>query len=234
MAVLDKYQSSARLTPGLFALLPVATTITTLGLDKYKLIAGLVGLVTAAGGAYVLSNFVGDAGRALQPGLFKSWGGAPSVQLLRLRQVSENTALRDRWRAAVERLTGITLFDAAQEAADPTGADNQIEAAASKLLYLGHEGGVPAVRNEQFAFGYQRNLYGFRNYGRIVAALAVLVQVGVTFTDLKVDDTACYIGSAVTALFLLFWLFVPSEERTKDAGFRYSRQLYIAATNKEG
>jgi hypothetical protein len=231
---LDSYERKTRLTPGLFGALPIATTITTLGLDKFPVIAGLVGLLSAAGGTFVLSTLVGDVGRDRQQSLFNEWRGAPTTRFLRLHEHTDNPVRRDGWRAAAQKLTGVTLATSAEEMADPTGADQRIDAAAGQLLYLGQEGGVPAVRNENAAFGFQRNVYGFRNAGRSIAAVCTAIQVGAIVGPWQVSTAGCTIGAVVSGGLLLVWLFVPSKERTRLAGERYATQLYIAAQNKAG
>lgn len=232
MAVLDDYERKARLVPGLYGILPVATTVTTLGLDQFPVIAGLVGLLSATGGAWLLATVVGDLGRKVQPVLFENWGGPPTTKALRLREDTDNPVQRDGWRDATQRLTGVTLHAKAEETADPAAADQHISAAAAQLLHLGQEGGEPAVRNENVAFGYQRNLYGFRHVGRLIAVGCVIVQVAAIFMPYKVSTSACVIGAGVAAGFFVLWLFLPSEARAQRAAERYARQLFIAAQNR--
>jgi hypothetical protein len=226
--LLDSYERKTRL----LALFPIATTITTLGWDKYPAIASVIGALTAAGGPWVLASYVGDVGRKSQPDLFNKWGGSPTTAALRTRKTTQNPVQRDAWRDAVQKLSGVTLSTAAEEAEDPVTADHRIEAAATPLLRLGRPGGVEAVWNENIAFGYQRNLYAFRHIGRAVALLAALVQVGAIFPNWKVSTAACIAGASVAGLLLLMWTVLPSEDRTKDAAGRYARQLYIAARNE--
>lgn len=232
LAFLDNYERKTRLTPGLYGILPVATTVTTLGLDKFPLIAGLVGLLSATGGAWLLATLVGDLGRKAQPVLFEKWGGYPTTKVLRLREETDNPVQRDGWRAAAQRLTGVTLYTAAEETADPADADQRISAAEAQLLHLGQEGGEPAVRNENVAFGYQRNMYGFRHVGRLIAAMCVVIQVGAIFTPLQVSTSACIVGAGVATGFFLLWMFLPSETRAQHAAERHARQLFIAAQNR--
>lgn len=231
MPVLDHYERKARLTPGLFAVLPASCAITTLGLDKFPLIAALTGLLTAAGGSWLLATLVGDLGRSAQGPLFESWGGSPTTRALRTREPSENPVQRDNWRTAVASVTGIDLLPANEEAEDPDGADQRITAATAQILHLGHESGQPAVRNENVAFGYQRNLYGFRWIGRAVACAATIAQLAAIAGPGQVSTAACLVGTAVSLGFLALWTFLPSADRTRLAADRYARQLFIAAHN---
>lgn len=232
MSVLGPYERKARLTPGLYAVLPVAVTIAALGLDQYPLVAGLTGLLGAAGGSWLLSMVVGDFGRGVEPGLFAKWGGPPTTRALRLRGPATNPVQRDLWRGAVERLSGIDLLDAEAEAADPVGADQRITAAVAPILHLGQEDGQPAVRAENAAYGYERNLYGFRHVARAIAAVCIVVQVAAVLGPWSVSTTTGLAGAAITTSLLALWLALPSEKRVRAAGERYARQLLIAAQNQ--
>lgn len=229
MGLLDAYERKARLTPGLFAVLPVACTFTTLGLEKFPLVAAIAGLLSAAGGAFLISNIVGDLGRAAQDRLFESWGVSPTTKALRLRDPSNNPIQRDRWRAAVTSVTGIDLLSADQEEADPEGADHRIIAAYDQLRFLGQKGGQPAVVAENAAYGYQRNMYGVRHVGRYIAAVCIIVQIAAIVGPWPVSSSACIVGAVVSTGFLTLWILIPSQNRTRLAAERYAHQLFIAA-----
>jgi hypothetical protein len=231
MSLLDTYERKARLTPGLYAILPVAVTITTLGLERSPLISGLAGLLSAAGGSWLLSMVVGNFGRSVQRGLFENWGGPPTTKALRLREPAENSVQRDLWRGAVEHLSGVDLLDAEAEAADPVDADQRITSGTAQILHLGQEDGQSAVRHENAAYGFERNIFGFRHVARGIALICIAVQVTAALGPWSVSTSAGLIGALVSTSFLALWIFLPSEKRTRAAAERYTVQLLIAAQN---
>ncbi|HET9874823.1 MAG TPA: hypothetical protein VFQ37_03560, partial [Mycobacterium sp.] len=66
MLWLDKYERQARLMPGLLALLPVAITITALGLQNASVVSIAASLVSMAGGPILLSDTVRSFGLRAQ------------------------------------------------------------------------------------------------------------------------------------------------------------------------
>lgn len=230
----DEYERKARLTPGLLAVLPVAVLVVTLGFKAYPAVAAIGGLLTAAGGAYLLAILVRGRGRAAEPGLWRSWGGPPTTSRLRTRSRTENGTVRDGWRAAIEAVSGISLLTAEEEAADPDRADELIDASVQRVLALGQDERFPLILKENAQYGFERNFYAVRNYGRAIAAVCVLVLVAaleIGPSDLgatELSTPAIVAGLILNVGLVLVWSLAPSSERAHLAGERYARQLLQA------
>jgi hypothetical protein len=79
----DGYERKARLYPALVLLLPMlagAVATTAASVSGLQFLAITIG---RCGGAFLLAQLARDAGKRGEPGLFDSWGGMPSVALLR-------------------------------------------------------------------------------------------------------------------------------------------------------
>lgn len=236
--MLSRYERRARLTPGLMAMLPISFAITALGLERIPVVACFVGLLSAAGGTYVVSVLVAAAGLHAQKALWSQWDGSPTVRFLRTRDQSTNTTQRDIWRTAIINYTGVNLLTAAEESGNEDAADNAINAAVGQCLYLGHGGaqGETVVAAENARYGFERNVYGFRWFGR---GIAVLAGAGLTIalsTHHVGNTNAVVVGLILEALFLVLWLVTPSKQRTKEAAERYATQLLnaVARESREG
>ncbi|MET7903588.1 hypothetical protein ABZS86_19870 [Streptomyces sp. NPDC005355] len=94
--------------------------------------------------------------------MYERWGGRPTTQLLRTRDESSNPRQRDIWRQAIEEVTDVQLLSKRREAANPVAADHAIEAATDQVRYLGQDPRFPMVANENAAYGFERNMWGFR------------------------------------------------------------------------
>src|SRR4051812_42766004 len=81
---LDKYARTARLGPALLASVPALALLAAGALSPESL-ARTFGIAAGAIGVAVC-GLVRDAGRKLQPRLWQSWGGSPSVRRLRWRE----------------------------------------------------------------------------------------------------------------------------------------------------
>ena len=83
--VLDPYDRRARVGPALWCGVPLFASGLVLipGLGTVWSLVG--GLVVYCGGAMVLVQVGRGRGKVLEPSLFESWGGRPSVAMLRHR-----------------------------------------------------------------------------------------------------------------------------------------------------
>jgi hypothetical protein len=231
---LDRYEWQARLVPGLLSLFPIAVTITALGFRHGPIGSVISSLVSLAGGSLVLADVVRRLGTAEQRRLWTEWGGAPATIALRLRQSTTNTGLRDSWRAAVEKVSGIQLASLRSESANPERADQSINAAVARVRELTRSSRFYLLQAENRSYGYRRNLFGVRVVGRLVAILGMLCILGFSLWPLTVGhnadlQAACVLGFIIDTLFALGWWLLPSSSQVREAGEKYAHQLFEAA-----
>jgi hypothetical protein len=222
----DSYERHARLAPGLLALMPVSVAVLALGLQAIPVISTLGGLLVATGGPIILVNTVRTRGRRLQDVLYKRWGGAPTTQLLRTEGVHATAVERRRWRASLSSLSGVTLPSTDDPRREPGDADSKYEMMVSVAIERTRDHRL--VSEENKSYGFHRNLLGMRTIGIAAsAASSVAVLVALLAGGFAVPMAA---GALVNAVVLAMWLTWPTQERVKDAGFRYARQLLNAAS----
>lgn len=229
--MLDAYERRARLTPGLFAVAPMVVLLLTLGLAKNPVVTAALGVITAGAGTYLLSVVIANLGRRLQGGLWQSWGGAPTTQLLRVHSSASNLAQRTIWRDAIRNVTGLDLYPGAREREEPPRADDVITAAVGQIRHLGQDDRYPLIAKENAQYGLERNLFGSRWLGRLLSLaclLGVLVSLVMTFQV----TTTLVIGVVLEVVLSVLWFIIPSSSRMKDAAFRYSEQLLQAVTRE--
>lgn len=81
----DGYERKARLYPGLILLIPALACVVATTAASVSGLQSLAFTIGGCGGAFLLAQLARDAGKRGEPGLFASWGGMPSVALLRHR-----------------------------------------------------------------------------------------------------------------------------------------------------
>jgi len=232
---LDKYERQARLVPGLLALLPVAVTVTALGLREAPVVSVVISLLSLAGGPVLLADTVRSLGLKAQEGLWASWGSAPTTLALRLREGTSNEVQRDIWRAAVQKITGIQLASGRSESGNPERADQAIDAAVSRVRELTRDDQrFYIVQAENRGYGFRRNFYAMRTLGCLVAFLGLITILGFALWPViggeQPDVQAGYVlGFVVDALIALGWYLLPSSGRVRQAGDKYAYQLLQAA-----
>lgn len=205
--------------------------VLSLGLEKNPLVSGIIGVLTAGGGAYLLSVVVANLGRRLQAGLWESWGGSPTAQLLRHESDASNLDQRLIWRSAIQNVTGVALLNETDEPSDSTRADEVITAAVGQVRHLAHDHRYPLIAKENAQYGLERNLYGSRWLGRGLSIIC-LAGVLIALVWFHVTSTTLVIGIVVEVVLSVLWFIIPSGAHMKDAAFRYGEQLLQAVTRE--
>src|ERR1700720_1892352 len=118
LKLFDHYRFRARLQPALLTLLPAAVGIFAWTGPGVKWQSALWTLFGTAGGTFFLAILARNLGKQLEPGLWQSWGGSPTTQLLR-HAGPGNPVLRVRWHKFLSKLLGKPLPTLQEEQADP-------------------------------------------------------------------------------------------------------------------
>jgi hypothetical protein len=235
--VLDPYDLTARLMPGLLVLSPAILCISVLYGAKNPVAVALASVLSTCGGPYLLSSFVRTWGQRAQDRLFRQWGGQPSAILLRFRHDHLPTQTKERYRELAASRLGVALPSAREEESDPKKADQAYDSAADALRPLTIDRrAFPFVFKELVAYGFNRNAYGSRWVGLAVAAATIvttLMHAGLLHLQrpnwTPVDtDTAHIVVMVVAIGFGCLWCFHFTAQTVQQAGFSYAKRLWEA------
>ena len=110
LSLSDRYERKARLLPGL---LLAAVPALTAGAVLQPFAAWYAAAGTAIGveflAAIVLGQLARARGRLVEEVLWKAWGGPPTTRWLRPWDHTCSDQQKAKWRAAIRRLTGLSL-----------------------------------------------------------------------------------------------------------------------------
>jgi hypothetical protein len=208
--------------------------VAALGLRQNPAIAAVAGLLLAGGGPVVLASFVRSRGLAEQDRLWRQWGGAPTTGMLRHHGDPAGKAERDRLRAHVGHLLGITLPAAADEDNDPAAADAAYVGAVQQLIRRTRDKTkfrLLFVENKNY--GYERNLVAIRPTGLVISGLALFVLIGAAVlsatggASLHLADPI--VGAVVDAAVITIWLVVPNKDHVRRVAQAYAQRLAEAS-----
>jgi len=235
--VLDPYDLTARLLPGLLVLLPAILCIAVLYGPKDPVAVALSSVFIACGGPYLLSSFVRTWGQRAQDRLFRQWGGQPSTILLQHRNDQLPPQTKARYRELASLRLGMALPSAEDEEHDPIKADLAYVAAANALRPLTNDRkAFPFIFKELVAYGFNRNAHGSRWVGLAVATatvVATLMHSGVLhiqppyWTAIGLD-TSHIVVLIVAACFSGLWCLHFTAQTVKQAGVSYAMRLWEA------
>lgn len=179
-------------------------------------------------GAFVLAQLTRDAGKRIEPALWASWGGPPSVRFLRHR---DTTIAAGSKTAMYRRLIELGVVDRMpnedEERQDPDAADAIYRTCSDwlrrKAMELKAKAPFDVVQSENISYGFRRNLLGIRTYGLIVVAATVLITAGAFWSGRRP-----YIESAAIISLELYLLTCVNAAAVKRAADEYAKRLLDA------
>jgi len=165
--LIDRYVLFARIAPVAIAASALFLLISSwipFSAWPIKLIAGSGMLVV---GAFALAHLARKAGQAIQAPLWASWGGPPTVRMLRHRDTTFKPGSKQ---LIHQRLIALGIVDhlpsAEEEQRDPEVADELYQTCADwlrrKALELKGKAPFDIVHSENIAYGFQRNSLGIK------------------------------------------------------------------------
>lgn len=235
----DKYELNARLLPGLLGLFPIIITLIFLLhplISQFETTSASAAILTLFCGVLILFNGVlRDRGKAIEVRLFRSWGGKPSLAMLRHRDHRLNLHAKTRYRAFIERtIPNLKLATPEEEYKDLCSADDGYETATLWLL-------AQTGDHERFGLLFQENInYGFRrsmlavkpwalaaDTAMIIAIVVVEFWAGIQVHFLPVD---AWTWAAISfAIFhMIMFLFLINASWVRSSAETYARRLLAA------
>lgn len=231
----DHYSFRARLQPAFLTLVPLVIGVLAWAQPGAKWVTALWSLLGAAGFTFFLANIARNRGKSIEPELWKSWGGAPTTQLLR-HSGPANPVLRERWHKHLSKLLGKPFPTADEEQTSPTKADEIYEAATR--LHIGKTRDAkkyPFVYRDNVNYGFCRNLYALRKVGISAAVMGFLVSLGAIGWVLKQGkmDYLPWGCAVVCAALLQWWIFTVNSEWVRVPAMNFALHL-LDSTEKVG
>jgi len=227
--LIDRYVLGARVAPVVVVALSLFLAVSAwIPFSEWPI--KLLGASAVLGiGAFVLAQVARDAGKAIEGPLWASWGGPPTMQMLRHRDQTIEAGSKTLLHCKLVALQIVArLPTQAEETADPTTADARYRTCADwlrrKALELKAKTPFDIVHSENIAYGFRRNLLGIRPYGLIVLAASTATTIAAFFFHR--DPYIELVGIVLVGAYLVLAV---NSEAVKRAAYDYSRRLLDAA-----
>jgi hypothetical protein len=233
LKLFDHYSFRARLQPALLTLVPAAVGIFAWTGPGVKWQSALWTLFGTAGGTFFLAILARNLGKQIEPGLWQSWGGSPTTQLLR-HAGTGNPILRERWHKFFSKLLGKPLPTLQEEQADPNAADDLYNAGIKLLINKTRDvKKFHLLYKENVQYGYCRNLFAMRSMGLIISLLGSGACLAAGLWNAHVEDPKIYpwVCLAVDLVFLVWWIFTIKPAWVKVPAFAYAERLLESIEN---
>ena len=227
---MDQYDRNARLKPALLVILPAALAVVALAPDAVLGWSGGIALIFQLGGSFLLAQIVGDIGKKKEPKLFEYCGGRPTELLLSHEHAPNKVVLAERHRKLAKLFPKFKIPTADAEKKDPKAALDIHTACVDKIRGMARADKVkfPDVHRENIHYGFRRNLWGLKQPGIAIAAVAAIVVCADMPGNLMSHEPvhlAQPVIVAINLLLLLVWLFVVTRAWVKRAAMLYAERL---------
>jgi len=227
------YSISARLYPVAIVVLPIGLAALAWFPDE----AAALGLLAATGTttifaalAMLFTQLGRDAGKSKEQGLWQSWGGKPTTQLLRHRDKHLDVNTKRRYHSRLSELVEVTLPTEEQEAQDPGSADEAYDSCVRWLIaQTRNSKEFSVLLKENTNYGFRRNLWGMRPTGILLSAagaIASCMPIALNWTQ-GTRFTAVFATVVSVALFVL-WIRRFTTEWIRIPSYRYAEELFLA------
>lgn len=223
------YGFHARVRPVLLASLPLAAAAWLWAEGAVSGANWLMALAVAGGLPFLLGERAADLGRTRQADLWASWGGPPTLQLVRHRTTTLNPQTLERVHEALANRCAVPLPTATEEATQPAEADQRYQACLDVIRVEAreHPKAYPGVFGANVNYGFRRNYWAIR-WWAVAAGLTGIVAAAVHGVFFGVT-----VGTVVVALIgagaALWSAFRAGPSFVKPAAFTYALRLLESA-----
>ncbi|WP_192822777.1 hypothetical protein [Rufibacter sp. LB8] len=228
----DNYTLKARLYPVIILFFPLVVLGIFYSIEFKNILhflssVGVVGALT-----YLFSQLGRDRGKKLEQLLWQSWGGAPSIQLMRFGNQTIDKYTKSRYHSKLLHLCSVPVHpDEVMERNNPSEAD-EIYKTWTKFLITKtrDESAFPLLFKENTSYGFRRNLWGLKPFGICLVCIVIISNYFFwcykldVFNPIKFSNIFFY-TAVVLGLILIFWITVVRKDWIKLPAFSYAERL---------
>lgn len=236
----DSYDLKARYTPALIVSLPFLITLWTCFNPEYETLSTAVKGIISAAILYFASVIVRANGKKIEPGLWESWGGPPSTQIVQWKNSHIGDVLKQKYHQCIKDLSDLPMPNAEQEQNDPETAKTMIEDAFKRVkgtIRQHDKNGLWSIANAEY--GFARNLLGSRILYLTTSILAIVISAIcalISFSNLAIIGIALLIINIAAGQ---YFAYKRLPAYTEQVSWRYAEHAWesyfnIAETKKTG
>ena len=228
----DHYTFKARWQPAFLVLWPIVTTLLVWAPGSLIGWKGIYGLIALAGLPQLLGQLARDAGKSVEPTLFRAWGGCRTVARLRHRE-APNTLLLKARHEKLARLTEVPAPTVDEERKNHRSADEVYETYTTILKNVARDTSQDRlVSEENRNYGFRRNALGLKPFALPISVAAALLNVILFIYDWRLHS-ALPVDIALICFSNLFlaviWLCVIKPDWVKTISESYADRLLEVA-----
>jgi hypothetical protein len=224
----------ARLAPAVIAAAPAFAFIALLISWGSLSLSNTIATIGLAVLLFALSDFARSRGRRIEPQVFRTLGGKPSVTMLRHSDATFDVGSKNRYLNFLADKIGEAAPTVSAERRDPSAADAIYERCGTWLRENTRNSKKFAILfNENVTYGYRRNLFALKwpalalNFAVVVGCVAMLTAI-TPFAPFVHSTSRVVVVLAVATIHALYIGLGVTRTGLEDAARAYARQLILS------
>jgi hypothetical protein len=229
---MDRYTLRARYYPVIILFFPIIILGVFYSFQFESYVHALTSFGTVSAFTYLFSQVGRDQGKKKEKNLWESWGGTPSVQILRLNNSHLDHHTKQRYHKKLQTLCPVHVVpDAAMESADNLAADQVYSAWTRFLIAQTRDTRKYALLfKDNISYGFRRNLWGLKPYGICLTGLLLVGNYVYWIIATKSLNPieyplSFYYSTMGLSFFLVFWMAIVNKNWVKLTAFAYAERL---------
>ena len=231
---LDAYTLRARLAPAIIATAPAFALIALLISWDALTLSNTIATLGMGVLLFALSDFARGRGKTIEPALFASLGGKPSMVMLRHSDPTFAAATKARYVGFLAGKLGEVPPSNEDERRSPNAADAFYERCGTWLREnTRNEKKFGILFNENVTYGYRRNLFALKWPAPALNLVVVLISLATLFgftpflelPNIKARVLVVLTVAAVHAVYIVFGI---NRRGLGEASRTYARQLILS------
>ncbi len=233
--MIDIYNLKARIYPVIILFFPIIIigVIFSIEFESYLSLLSSFGIMGTL--IYLFSQLGRDQGKLKEPLLWESWGGCPSIQILRITNPNIDSLTKNRYHSKLLLLCPVGhIPDEQLELTQPKLTDNIYQSWTKFLISQTRDiKTYPLLFKENVSYGFRRNLWGLKPFA-LGLIIFFLVSGYLYFTFKYHNFNPIYLPERFILLalslilILVFWVVVVKKNWIKIPSFAYAERLVEA------
>lgn len=230
---MSNYNILARVYPVVISLLPLIAVgvLYSLQLNSYSPVLTSIGISGAL--LFLLAQLGRDRGKSKERYLWKSWGGAPTTQVLRFANDRIDVFTKRRYHAALKRACPIDIDITEEFEKSNFEVADQVYQSWTKYMinFTRDVEKFQLVFKENINYGFRRNIWGLKPFA--LSLIFILLIANTLFfyfkygiSKISLLPTEFFILTVILLVDLLFWIFIVKQSWVKIAAFAYAERLF--------
>tara|TARA_R110002050_G_scaffold248024_1_gene385826 strand:- start:203 stop:931 length:729 start_codon:yes stop_codon:yes gene_type:complete len=227
---MNLYSLKARIYPVILSVIPILVIgiLFSVTFNSYYQTLGGLGITTVL--FFLFSQLGRDRGKKLEKDLWNKWGGAPSTQILRLRDNTLNSVTKTQYHKIMNSLVETEVKPNSDlESTSPELCDEVYTAWVKYLIGKTRDTNkFNLLFAENINYGFRRNSLGLKPFALtvlIVLYALIIIANYLNFGTWNFKDLNSLLAICILLLPLLYWLFIVNRNWVEIPAFAYAERL---------